>query len=126
MVTKTETAFWTVGFLIVILAVVSFALNALEPEMAEYTVTEEAVSMDGLTYEIVHETEAAEKTAVKSTEYDPELELGYLLMMAQDVDSVEELNELEERMYDILEDYDEIEMEYFYEQMDNIREQVEN
>jgi uncharacterized protein YpmS len=131
MVTKTETAFWTVGFFILVTALVMFTLDMSIP-MDSYDVTETSNTLEmmdlGTTYEITHETQ--ETIATKSvsiiTDYDPELELGYLFMMGQDVDSVGELNELEERMYDILEDYDEVEMEFFYEQMDNARECVEN
>jgi hypothetical protein len=128
MVTKTETMFWTVGFFIAVTAMLLFALDLAVPMQSQTVDTFDAeLSFTGLTTTYLVETESVlTEENTEAMEYDAELELGYLLMMAQDVDSVGELNELEERMYDILEDYDEVEMEYFYEQMDNARERVEN
>jgi uncharacterized membrane protein YeiB len=127
---QTEKAFWMVGLLVLLVAVVLFAVSSSSVVEAETVSAVETYTMGQgtTTYEYVHETVAMESLTTDSSEveYDPEWELGYLLMMAQDVDSVGELNELEERMYDVLEDYDEVEMEYFYEQMDNARERVEN
>ena len=59
--------------------------------------------------------------------FDSALEMQYIYVQSQNINSdFAELNEIQERMYDVAEDYDEVEYDMLQEQVDNERDYAKN
>ena len=120
-------AFGIVAVLVVLVAAALAGISALT--IATITTSSEAsetmeqpfttsVVLDAATTEIVG-TEAVE---VYSTAYDPSGEMEYLYIQSENMDaSFAELSEIQQRMYDVADDYDEVEYDQLQEQVDNAR-----
>ena len=83
-----------------------------DEEQAPVTTTE--IILDGVSVETTSSGEVVE--------FDAAGEMQYLYMQSENIDAAfAELNELQERMYDISEDYDEVEYDMLQEKIDNAR-----
>jgi hypothetical protein len=107
---RLEMLFSVVAALVVVFGAAVFATNDAEPTATTTMETTESVPVT-LTTEIV--------------DYDPETEMQYLYVQSQNIEKMhydfEELNEIQERMYDMAEDYDPVEYDFLQEQVDNER-----
>ena len=120
-------AFGIVAVLVVLMAAALAGINALT--IATVTTSSEASETmeQHLTTSVVldagaTETVGTEAVEVYSTAYDPSGEMEYLYVQSENMDaSFAELNELQERMYDNADDYDEVEYDQLQEQIDNAR-----
>ncbi len=110
---KIEMLFGVVAALVIVFAAAVFATQYVAPEA-----TVEEVSAEQTT-ETVSTTMY---TITEIVEYDSEAEMQYLYVQSQNIrGNFEELNEIQERMYDVAEDYDPVEYDMLQEQVDNER-----
>lgn len=117
-------AFGIVAVLIVLMGAALAGLSLVTIDTVTTTQTDDPATEQPLTTEIILDapTMGTEAVEVYSTAYDPSGELEYLYVQSENVDaSFAELNELQERMYDVAEDYDEVEYDLLQERIDNSR-----
>lgn len=133
-----ETFFGIVAVLVLLIAAAVFGANTHTTEAAyadetnaEEQETEEtgngAVSNEAVSY--VSATQ--ESVYVIENDLDPELEIGHIYTVSQKINEdvsafgtdggFAELNEVQERLYDSAEEYDEVEYDWLQEQVDNER-----
>jgi hypothetical protein len=110
---RLEMLFSVVAALVVIFGAAVFATNDAEPTVTTVPTT-------------VETTESVPVTlTTEIVDYDPETEMQYLYVQSQNIEKMrydfEELNEIQQRMYDIAEDYDPVEYDFLQEQVDNER-----
>ncbi len=117
-------AFGIVAVLIVLMGAALAGLSLVTIDTMTTTQTEsDMIAEQPLTTEIVLDAPTIESVeAYSSTDYDSSLEMEYLYVQSENVDaSFAELNELQERMYDVADDYDEVEYDMLQEKVDNAR-----
>ncbi len=94
-------------------------------DVAEVTTeTQEETVAPVMTTEVILDNQPAVETTSSDevVEFDAAGEMQYLYMQSENIDaSFAELNELQERMYDVSEDYDKVEYDMLQEQIDNER-----
>ncbi len=85
--------------------------------------TQEDTVAPVMTTEMILDTASVETTSSgEVVEFDAAGEMQYLYVQSENIDaSFAELNELQERMYDVAEDYDEVEYDMLQEKIDNAR-----
>lgn len=153
MATKTETAFWVVGFFIVVLGVISFAVDTDEVETLPVTKTmESSSSMAGPTmaYEYIHDSVPIITTSNArdiAQDIDPEQEIEYLYMKIQsihaDITQIEQsqdadepvpgnlnsitadINDVREHLLDLVGTVDEVELDQLAEELNNAKSRLE-
>jgi len=111
---KLEMMFGIVAALVIVFAAAVFG--------AQYVVSEPSVN-EVTTAQI---TETVPTTTVYTTteivEYDFEAEMQYVYVQSQNIDGdFEELDEIQQRLYNIAEDYNPVEYDFLQEQVDNER-----
>lgn len=119
-----KTAFGVVAVLLVLTAAAGFGLSMWEA--VSYTEEKETIKTTmstgtSKTYTFTAPTENG-KSESEQSELDSEREMEYLYLQSQNINrTFSELNEIQEHSYDIMEDYDEVEMDWLQEQVDNER-----
>ena len=126
---KLETFFGVVSVLVLLVAAAVFGVSAYTTE-ADYT--EETSSEEQETDETVSDVSAdVGSVYVIENDLDPTLEIGHVYTVSQKINEdvsaygtdggFAELNEVQERLYDMAEEYDEVEYDWLQEQVDNER-----
>lgn len=122
-------AFGIICVFIILMGSALAGLNfIIEDTISKKQTDTSAPNEQSLTTEIIFDTQTSKATGTEaidvsiSTDYDPSLEMEYLYVQSENVDaSFAELNELQERMYAIADDYDEAEYDMLQEKIDNAR-----
>lgn len=129
---KLETLFGIVSVLVLLVAAAVFGANTYTTEETD---TEEASSEEQETQETDESVSDVStmhgSVYVIENDLDPELEIGHVYMVSQKINEdvsafgtdggFAELNEVQERLYDTAEEYDEVEYDWLQEQVDNER-----
>ncbi len=103
--------FGIVAVLVIVFAAAVFGI--------EYVVHEKVIE-DAATLSV--EAVPAQYITIEIVEYDPEAEMEHIYIQSQNIGgSFEELNEIQQRMYDVAEYYDPVEYDFLQEQVDNER-----
>ena len=119
---KVEALFGIVFVLTVLVGAALLGVSYFDvEEVTTETADEEQAPV--MTTEIILDGASVETTSSgEVVEFDAAGEMQYLYVQSENVDAAfAELNELQERMYDISEDYDEVEYDMLQEKIDNAR-----
>ena len=127
--TAIKTAFCVVAALFVLMAAALAGVNYVTVDTISTTEHKAETQNVGalvtavpMTTTIVSDASTSEAVEVKTTDFDPSLEMQYIYMQSENIDgSYAELNEIQERMYDVAEDYNEVEYDMLQEKIDNAR-----
>ena len=118
------------GVVLVLTVLVGAALLGVSYFDVEEVTTETADEEQApvMTTEIILDGASVETTSSgEVVEFDSALEMQYIYVQSQNINSdFAELNEIQERMYDVAEDYDEVEYDMLQEQVDNERDYAKN
>ncbi|MFA6888360.1 MAG: hypothetical protein WC254_02585 [Candidatus Woesearchaeota archaeon] len=111
---KIEMMFGIVAALVIVFAATVFGAQYV---VSEGTVQDVTVAQ---TTETVPTTTVY--TATEIVDYDSEVEMQYVYVQSQNINgNYEELDEIQQRLYDVAEDYDPVEYDMLQEQVDNER-----
>ncbi len=120
---KVEALFGVVFVLTVLCGAALLGVSYFDvTEVTTETADEEQAPV--MTTEMILDNGASVETTSSGevVEFDSALEMQYLYVQSENIDaSFAELNELQERMYDVAEDYDEVEYDMLQEKIDNAR-----
>lgn len=124
---KVEALFGIVFVLTVLCGAALLGVNYLNiAEVTTESADEEQAPV--MTTEILFDGASVETTdSGEVVEYDPSLEMQYVYVQSQNINgNFAELNEIQERMYDVAEEYDPVEYDMLQEQVDNERYNAKN
>lgn len=124
---KVEALFGIVFVLTILFGAALFGVISFD--VAQVTTdTQKEIITPVMTTEIILDGVSVETTGSgEVVEYDPSLEMQYVYIQSQNINgNFAELNEIQERMYDVAEDYDPIEYDMLQEQVDNERYYAKN
>ncbi len=124
---KGEVLFGIVFVLTVLCGVALLGVSYFDIEEVTVETADEDTAPVTTTETILDGASVKTTSSGEVVEFDAAGEMQYLYVQSQNVDgSFAELNEIQERMYDVAEDYDPVEYDLLQEQVDNERDYAKN